>query len=97
MPNAAQAALYKEIKYAAAAGKNTTSMFHDDDVYAAVDFYYGPIYNAYLSSSAYSSYLGQYIVDNGTYENDNAGRMAKLQLLADTLYKVNYPELFGTE
>ena len=98
MPTLEQVELYIEIKYAASTETNTTAMFHDDDVYAAVDYYYGPIYQSYMSQTAFGAYMAQYIIENsGTYETDNTMKMAQLAAIAETLYKVNYPDLFGTE
>ena len=98
LPSKEQVELYLEIKFAASKGENTTAMFHDDDVYAAVDYYYSVIYQAYLSQTAFGAYMGQYIIDaNGVYATDTVEKTAQLQLIVDTLNEVNYPELFGTE
>jgi len=98
LPNLEQVELYLEIKYAASTDTNTTAMFHDDDVYDAVEYYYGPIYQSYMSQTAFGAYMAQYILDNnGAYAEDNTEKLAQLEAIAETLYAVNYPDLFGTE
>jgi hypothetical protein len=95
MPSSEQVDLYLEIKFAESKDENTTAMFHDDDVYAAVDYYFGTVYDLYLTQTAFGSYMAQYIVDNGSFTTNNTDNMALLQSLSDTFYDVNYPELFG--
>ena len=98
LPSAAQVQLWLDIKDADAKGEPTDDILLPGTVKAAIDYYYGPVYNAYMSQTAFSINMGQYLLDNNvTYTNDNVANVTELTELVEVFEEVNFPELFDRD
>ena len=69
-----------------------------ESVEEAISAYYGGIYDAYMTQTAFSIAMGEYAQTNGiVFATDDALRQAELTFLLDSLFEVNYPELFDKD
>jgi len=95
-PNESQVDLYTQIRFAEDTNK-TVDFTAPTSVYAAVTAYYGDIYDAYFTSSAYTIATSSYILDNSpVFTSDQAARISFLESVVGILYEVNFPEEYIT-
>ena len=94
IPNAAQIAIYNEIKFATIGGDFTTAIL-PPNVYSAIDSYYGETFDAYFSQTGLSVVILEYMFDNNpVYATNNAENLETLQDILDVLYDVNFKDGF---
>ncbi len=94
IPSEAQIAIYLEIKADEDAGNVSTKML-PTSVYQAVEYYFGPVFDAYTNQTGFVILIGNYMVDhNVEFTVNDADRQTELQDILDILYKANFPDKF---
>lgn len=97
IPNAEQVALYLEIQRQVLNGDNPDEIL-PSNVQAAIEYYFSPVYEAYISQTGFSIAMGNHLLANNlTYTSNNTESLADLEKLIDVLYEVNFPELFDKD
>ena len=97
IPNKAQVELYLEIQKQVAAGDNPSEIL-PTNVTAAIEYYYGPVYDAYMSQTGFSIAMAEYaFANNLAYTTDDAASKEALHTLIDVFYEVNFPEFFDKD
>ena len=95
-PNQSQVDLYNEIRFAERVNQ-TVDFTAPTSVYDSVTAYYGEVFDAYFTSSAYTIATSQYILDNSpTFTTGQADRIQFLENVVGILYEVNFPTEFVT-
>lgn len=97
IPNKAQVEIYLDIQKQVNAGENPDKIL-PSNVNAAIEYYYGPIYSAYMSQTGFSIAVGNdLLAGNISFTANDAAFKAELQNLIDVFYEVNFPELFDAD
>ena len=91
-PTEAQILLYNEIKFAASGGPFTQELL-PTEVYAAIDTYYGTLFDAYFSQTGFSIAAINYMIDNNATFTD-ASNLGSLESILEVLYTLNFPDEF---
>lgn len=98
LPNQAQVELYILSLKEAHDDSTLPSVNLPTSVYNAVEYYFGPIYDSYMSQTGYSIAIGNQVLADGlTFTENNTENLDKVQTLIDVFYEVNFPELFDQD
>jgi hypothetical protein len=97
LPSKAQVEIYIDIQRQVNAGENPDKIL-PANVTQAIEYYFGPIYDSYMSQTGFSIAMGEYLIGEGVvYANNNTESLAELQNLIDVFAEVNFPELFDAD